>query len=469
MESDDSKLDKAEYYRLKFQRKVLIDLEIDDVDHLTLKDLRAFTDDEMTAALKPFTKEEAHTDLLDSIEVKYQGLLWMNNQTCGNEKSYGKMQRLHYRLTNPQVNEKRRKPHADNDPDRFVYAYSGKKYEKHVEHLKAGAKWHTSILRIEDGEVVEKIDAPIKGSGKEKGLLVAQLKDVGNMTPREKNDAVAALGLAFGRYKNIPFDHDAAYVAHEMLQNRTHWTSRVILFQFIPEIAKGNTKKVYIVGAAIFTPVAMYRHEEGKKPTSIQPRFCKAVNLMQLGIVPQWKGRNLGGIAVTEIIKTRLQEAGYDLMMLCGCVPDFYKRCGLPNAPDWLYEAPWNFAPDDAEEDDSEEEYNRKKEKSNRESFFFMSLDKKKKKCNNVILEPHKKKGCKFSFEYKSPMVEGYYAIEDDGTKTWSKNHTKTPKLGGGESWAVEEAPEGAVESRDEGAADEGTVNEDTTNGVTAN
>ena len=208
------------------------------------------------------------------------------------------------------------------------------------------------------------------------------------MRNHQKNDVVSLMGCGFSRSMDPrDFSHDTAVVTHTLLHESS---TRVLLIQYLPSVEKGNTRMVYTVGEAVFSPVHMIRHNSPGKTEKMQTKTMNAINLVQIAILPTWSGRNLGTIVMAEAIPERLREAGYDLMIICGCTQSFDRRLGLPSNPDWLKASPFKL--------DVPEMENHSQQMYNLELFFYqVALNQANNE--NRIAKPAAK-GCRFLFEF---------------------------------------------------------------------
>lgn len=73
---------------------------------------------------------------------------------------------------------------------------------------------------------------------------------------------------------------------------------------------------VHVVGAALFVPAITKRYKANQQETTVQNSKVNAVNLVQIAVLPEWGGRNLGGIALDYPIKEQLCAHGFDLLNL---------------------------------------------------------------------------------------------------------------------------------------------------------
>jgi hypothetical protein len=162
------------------------------------------------------------------------------------------------------------------------------------------------------------------------------------------------------------------------------------------------------VCAAIFTYVDTFRHPRpDAKPTKMQESKLKVANLAQISTLPEWGGRNLGGILLDHCITHNLIQYDFDLMIICGCAEGFYRdKMKYDKAPSWLKSPPWNIASPDT----------RDVETYNRDIFFYVPLT----THYEDNLEAKHAKGQQFSFRHPDKTVNQYLgndAVEnkDDG------------------------------------------------------
>ena len=100
------------------------------------------------------------------------------------------------------------------------------------------------------------------------------------------------------------------------------------------------------------------------------PKTMNVIYLVQIATVPKWSGRNLGAIALEHTIKERLQEAGYDLLIICGCTQGFYRRLKFDRNPGWLKESPFNLDVPETEDADANAVWPNKQSKTEKSSFI---------------------------------------------------------------------------------------------------
>lgn len=177
---------------------------------------------------------------------------------------------------------------------------------------------------------------------------------------------------------------------------------------------------VYRVTAALFAPEKMFRHVSNKKTTEMIST-CKAVNLVQIATLPEWGGRNLGGITLEYVVKKRLQEF-HNLVILCGCARKYYLKLEMPFNPSWLLNAPFNFEadPDDPNDDDM---LTLTREQYNCHLFFYIVLN--ETTCESQLANPMSRrsnplpesKKPKFSFEFDE-YLQGYYGGAKKAART---------------------------------------------------
>lgn len=102
----------------------------------------------------------------------------------------------------------------------------------------------------------------------------------------------------------------------------------------------------------------------------MQQKTIRTVNLVQIATIPDFTGRNLGSILLEHSIKQRLRVAGYDLLIICGCFMNFYRKLSFEQNPDWLLKSPFNLDVPDEDNLGSQQAYNR-------ELFFYFPLSEK--------------------------------------------------------------------------------------------
>ena len=365
--------------------KQLYQLDVKEAESLSKEEIMEYNgldDAALTADIKKFGIH--HVELLWAINRRAS--LFLSFKQPLRKKIMQRYRDLNKRI-NTMATEKKK---TDADPNAFFSNYSQLKYDNHEV---TSVKYNTTMMEIKDKKMIEK-------TGGEDLLLVEYLRPI-DMSPQQKNDVVKIIGNSFARSMQV-VSHDNAEVAHTLLQDGS---TRIILIKFIPKVADGPLM-IHTVGAAVFTPVVMMRHENrrrGKntgKISKVKPSTVNVVNMVQIGILEKWGRRNLGGLALEEAIWERLQENGHDLMIICGCTKHFYEKLeGLERYPEWLEEYPFNMDPPKGV----------KRYQHNRDIFFYQPLSDK-------FLSHVERTGHTFSFDI-SDYLKGYFGLlneEDD-------------------------------------------------------
>eukprot|EP00977_Amphora_coffeiformis_P017394 scaffold5627_cov158-Amphora_coffeaeformis.AAC.5 len=334
-------------------------LTLEDIEKLTKEQFQALTPEHVAKDLTDLPQMKVY--LLKVIRRKAISYFKAKHFLC--QKLSDKINRLENGDTKNAAKRERREKaaaatgkvpttrnaHPYNDPNVFVKHYSEEKYGKHPISTK---KYDTTILQTHGGKVIKKVDIPtdedlaelggdVDKRG-ESGLYFATYYPLSRMSDRQKNDTVAIIGRGFGR-STRGFNHNDAGVAHGILQ-RELVCAGVMLVTYVPKPQDGEKAMEYTVCAAVFTFVETTRHKRNGKTTKMQSKLLKAVNLLQIATLPQWGGRNLGGILLEHCTTERLIEYDFDLMIICGCTEGFYhEKVSLERAPKWLEKPPWTL------------------------------------------------------------------------------------------------------------------------------